>query len=119
MVVMFFAKEETVIFVAAQVCAHDVGQQIDHLMDFSFAHPGDKLTGEAIVAELTKKGDKRLFVRGAIESEEHREAPSVGMLPCENFPPDPAVAWPVEFAEKNALPGAELQAPLMEKNSDR
>jgi uncharacterized protein YrrD len=69
---IFFTKEEAVVFVAAQVIAHDLGQQVNHLMDFIFAHPGDKLMGEAVIAELTKKSDKRLFVRGAIESEEHK-----------------------------------------------
>jgi len=117
-VVMLFAQEETMIFVAAQVIAHDQGQQVNHLMNLCFAHPGNEFTGEAIVAELVEKGDKRLFVCSAIESEEHRLSVG-GKLPCENLPPDLAVTGSVKFAEKNALPGAELQEALVEKDYDR
>ena len=106
------------IFVAAQVIAHDQGQQVYHLMNLCFAHAGNKFTGEAIIAELVEKGDQRLFVCSAIESEEHRLSVG-GKLLCENFPPDLAGTGAVEFAEKNALPGAELQAALVEKNCNR
>jgi hypothetical protein len=117
-VVMLFAKEEAMIFVATQVIAHDQGQQVNHLMNLCFAHPGNEFTGEAIVAELLEKGDKRLFVCSAIESEEHRLSVG-GRLSCENFPPDLAVAGSVKFAEKNALPGTQVQEALVEKNGDR
>lgn len=69
--VVFFAEKEAVVFVAAQVVAHDCGQQIDDLMDLLLAHARHEGLGEAIIAEVLQKGDEGLFVRGAVESEEH------------------------------------------------
>jgi hypothetical protein len=56
-VVIFFAEEEAVVFVAAQMIAHNAGQQIDHLVDFVLAHAWNKRIGKAGIAEVVKKCD--------------------------------------------------------------
>ena len=68
MMVMLFAEEEAMVFVTAQVVAHDLGQEINHPVDFFFHHAGNQRTDKAVVAELAKEGDQRLLVCGAIKS---------------------------------------------------
>jgi len=71
MMVVFLAEEKAMIFVSAQMIAHDVSQQINQLVNFLLAHSGNEFLGEAVGAEQTEKGDQGLFVGGAIESEKH------------------------------------------------
>lgn len=59
------------VFIAAQVVAHDLGEEINHLMDLLTRHAGNQLADQAIIAALAKKDDQRLLVCGAIESENH------------------------------------------------
>jgi len=71
MMVMLFAEEEAMVFIAAQVVMHDLGQEINHPVDFLFRHAGNQRTEKAIIAEPVKKGDQRLLVSSAIESKKH------------------------------------------------
>jgi len=72
-VVVLFAQKKAVIFVAAQMFFHDVGQQVDDLMNFFFAHPRNKDAGESLIAEMVEKGNQRLLVGGAIHAKKHRD----------------------------------------------
>jgi len=71
LMVVFLAEKKAMIFVAAQMIAHDLSQQINQLVNFFLAHPRNELLGEAVGAEQAEKGDQGLFVGGAIESEKH------------------------------------------------
>jgi hypothetical protein len=74
MMVVFLAEKEAMVFVVAQVIAHDPGQQINHLVDFLFAHAGNKFMGKTVAAEQAEKGDQGLFVCGAVDSEKHGDS---------------------------------------------
>lgn len=117
---VFFTQKKAMVFVASQVIFHDAGQEVDDLMNLSFAHAGHKHAGKPIIAETVEKFNERLLVGGAIHPKKHRLSVwCKWTLAGDDFPPHLAVARAVEFAEKNALPGSEPQASLMDEHRGR
>jgi hypothetical protein len=115
---MVFVEEKAMVFVPAEIIFHNGAQEINNLMDLLFAHPRDQHPGEAFIAEMLQEFDKRLLVGLAIKSEKHKKDPGERekRLTGKYFPPQPAAAGTVEFAQEEMLPRSQSQTTLMDEH---